>query len=542
MKRSTTIWKKSIIPLLVFFLSFSGLAQVNGSVAGNGQKPNIVLIYADDLGIGLLGHEGQKIIKTPHIDQLAKEGVRFTNAYSNMLCAPARASLITGLHDCHKQGFEITPGGFYKKISTGNYEQGQIEKILNGALRPIPQNQVFLGQVAQEAGYITAQIGKLEWGFSTTDHQMKRHGWDRYYGYLDHVRAHGFYPPFLFEDGKLVDIEGNTLANCGKSGEPETPENFAERQNREGKAQYSQDLFMNKALDFISTNKDRPFFLYFPTQLPHGPVAIPEIHPDFINDERLTPVEKEYASMVKMLDDNVGQIMQKLKELKIDGETLVIFTADNGHEIYYGQKGRVEKPYTNIKTGERFDDVDHKYYSHLSGDVFDGNGGRAGMKRSNLQGGIQVPLIVRWPAKIEAGSSNDGLVANYDLLATMAEVTGFSKPFHTDGISFYEALVGKSTEVGREFVVYSSYTGPTLITDEGWKIRTDLNKQVFELFFLPDDFKEANDLSQQHPKKLKELKSRLLAACEGDLKNGHFTNRGSILKVARKKGKWTGGE
>ncbi|WP_201799531.1 arylsulfatase [Zobellia amurskyensis] len=531
------IWKKYTTALVVFIGSFYGLAQEYKSSAATVQKPNIILIYTDDLGIGLLGHEGQKIIKTPHIDQLAKEGVRFTNAYSNMLCAPARASLITGLHDSHEQGFEITPGALYKKISTGEYNQSQIEKLVNSNLTPIPENQIFLGQVAQEAGYQTAQIGKLEWGFSTTDHQMKRHGWEYYYGYLDHVRAHGFYPPFLFEEGKLVNIEGNTLANCGKSGEPEIPENSKERKSMEGKVQYSQDLFMDKALNFISTNKEEPFFLYFPTQLPHGPVAIPKVHQDFVHDDRLTPIEKEYASMVKMLDDNVGQIVQKLKELKIDDETLIIFTADNGHEIYYAQEGRVEKPYANIKTGKRFDDVEHKYYSHLSGDVFDGNGGRAGMKRSNLQGGIQVPLIVRWPAKIEAGSTSHKLVANYDLLATIAELTGFSKPVDTDGISFYKELLGENTEEGHEFVVYSSYTGPTLVTKEGWKIRTDLDKEVFELFFLPDDFKEANDLSEKHPQKLQELKDQLLTACEGDFRNGHFSNGGSILKVSTKAGK-----
>lgn len=520
-----------LFALSSFVLFPSCKSNTNEEKEVEDKKPNIILIYADDLGIGLLGHEGQKIIKTPHIDRLAEEGLRFQNAYSNMLCAPARASLITGLHDCHKQKFEITPGAMYKKISTGKYDQGEVERTINEALSPIPENQVFLGQVAQEAGYKTAQIGKLEWGFSATDQQMKRHGWDYYYGYLDHVRAHGFYPPFLFENGKSVDIEGNTLANSGKSGEPETPENNKERNDMAGKGQYSQNLFMDKALDFMDQNKDTPFFLYFPTQLPHGPVAIPEIHADFVDDNRLTPIEKEYASMVKMLDDNVGQLMQKLKELEIDDNTMVIFTADNGHEIYYTQKGRVEKPYTNIQTGVRFDNVEHKYYSELSGDIFDGNGGQAGMKRSNLQGGIRVPLIFWWPAQIKPGKTSERLVANYDLLPTIAEATGFSKSFRTDGISFYDELIGEDKNPGHESIVYSSYTGPTLITEDGWKIRTDLEKEVFELYFLPDDFKEENNLSKQHPKKLEALKNKLLTACEGDFKNGLFSNRGSIIKI-----------
>ncbi|CAM4276771.1 arylsulfatase [Zobellia nedashkovskayae] len=520
-----------LVALSSFVLFFSCKPNVDKTNDVVERKPNIILIYADDLGIGLLGHEGQQIIKTPHIDALANEGLCFQNAYSNMLCAPARASLITGLTDCHAQKFEITPGAMYKKISTDNVTQTEVENNINEALRPIPADQVFLGQVAKEVGYKTAEIGKLEWGFSATDQQMKRHGWDYYYGYLDHVRAHGFYPPFLFENGKKVDIKGNTLANAGKSGEPETSENFTERHDMKGKAQYSQDLFMNRALNFIETNRDNPFFLYFPTQLPHGPVAIPQIHPDFVNDDRLTPIEKEYASMIKMLDDNVGQLMQKLKELELDENTIVIFTADNGHEIYYAQEGRVLKPYANIETGQRFDDVEYKYYSNLAGDVFDGNGGQAGMKRSNLQGGIRVPLIFKWPAQIQPGKTSNRLVANYDLVATLAEVTGFNKPFHTDGISYYDELIGTSTDSGHESVVYSSYTGPTLITKEGWKIRTDLKKGVFELFFLPDDYKEENDVSKQHSDTLEALKMELLKACEGDLENGFFSNEGSIIKV-----------
>ena len=183
------------------------------------EKPNIILIYADDLGIGLLSHEGQKIIKTPNIDKLANEGIRFENAYSCMLCAPARASLITGLHDCHEKRFEITNAGIYKKISSGEYTHQAVETMINEQLSSVPEEMVFLGQVAKEAGYITAQFGKLEWGFASTHQQMKQHGWDYYFGYLDHVRAHGFYPPFLFINGELTEIKGNTLPNCGKSGE-----------------------------------------------------------------------------------------------------------------------------------------------------------------------------------------------------------------------------------------------------------------------------------------------------------------------------------
>lgn len=485
-------------------------------------KPNIILIYADDLGIGLLGHEGQNIIKTDNIDKLAQDGMRFNRAYSNMLCAPARASLITGIHDCHKNSFQITKGGAYINMKESTLYE--IESAINEKLNTIADDQVFLGEVAQKMGYKTAQFGKLEWGFSTTRQQMKQHGWDYYFGYLDHIRAHGFYPPFLFENGNIIEIEGNTHLNCGKSKEPETAEHFKERWIKEGKEVYSQNIFMENILNFIDSNKDTPFFLYFPTQLPHGPVSIPTVHPDFINDERLTQIEKEYASMVKLLDDNIGQILSKLKEHNLDDNTIVIFTADNGHEIYYSKAGRILKPYTNSQTGERFDDYERKYYSDLAGDVFDGNGGRAGLKRSNLEGGINVPLIIKWPQKIKKGRISKRLIANYDILPTIAEITGYSEKYKTDGASFYKELIEDENHEEHEFVVYSSFVGPTLITNDGWKLRTYLNKDAFELYFLPKDFREEKDLSKKFPDKMKELRSKLLEACDGDFYNGLYSS------------------
>ena len=494
-------------------------------------QPNIILIYADDLGIGLLSHEGQEIIKTTHIDRLAEEGIRFQNAYSCMLCAPARASLIAGRHDCHEKRFEITNAGIYKRISTEEYTPAEIENMINSRLSPVPDEMVFLGEVAKKAGYITAQIGKLEWGFASTHEQMKRHGWDYYFGYFDHIRAHGFYPPFLFHKNGLIEIDGNTLENCGKSGEPETQEVYEERWDMKGKQIYSQHVFMDSLLNFITNHKNQPFFLYFPTQLPHGPVSIPSIHPDFANDSRLTQIEKEYASMVKLLDDNLGQIMQKLKSLNIEDNTIVIFTSDNGHEIYYGLEGRIHKPYANMKTGEVFDNLENKYYSDLGGDVFDGNGGRAGLKRSNLQGGIQVPLIIRWPNKIEPNRISKLLVANYDILPTIAEITACSSSLHSDGISFFNELTHTDSEVEHEFVVFSSFSGPTLITKNGWKIRSYLDKNAFELYYLPDDFREETDLAEEFPDKLIELKTLLLKACDGDLKNGLYSSKKNQIKI-----------
>ena len=493
-------------------------------------KPNVILIYADDLGRGLLSEEGQKIIKTPNIDRLANEGIRFENAYGCMFCAPARASLLTGYHDCHtdKDKWKISAGGAYMKISREQMTQDEIESKLNEQQGEIPENEVFLAEVFKQAGYTTGEVGKLEWGFSSTDKQMKRHGWDYYYGFLDHVRCHGFYPPFLFENGVLVPIEGNTRTDCGKSIENETEKGFEERWNMDGKAQYSQNLFLDKILDFIRSNKDKPFFLYHPTQLPHGPVAIPEVYPEYKSDSRLTQIEKEYASMVKMLDDQVGIIMSELKKLGIDQNTIVVFAADNGHEIYYSQEGRIVKPARNMKTGELFNEIDTKYYSELAGDVFDGNDGMAGIKRSNWEGGVRVPLIFHWPGKFQEGVTSKALVANYDFISTMADLVNYTIPIAKDGVSYLPELLGRKTKQ-HDYVVYSSFVGPALVTNDGWKIRYYAPNDIFQLYYLPNDYREENNLIAGNQEKAESLKKLLIKECDGDLKNGWFKIGSSVL-------------
>ncbi|SHJ38151.1 Arylsulfatase A [Arenibacter nanhaiticus] len=495
-------------------------------------KPNVILIYADDLGRGLLSHEGQKIIKTPNIDNLAKEGMRFENAYGAMLCAPARASLITGYHDVHGDRWKITSGNAYANISTGKMDQDEIALKLNNQLGETAASEVFLAEIFKNSGYKTAEIGKLEWGFSATDKQMKRHGWDYYYGYLDHQRCHGFYPPFLFENGNLVEIKGNTRINSGKSRELETAETYNERWNMEGKSVYSQNLFLEKIIGFINENKDRPFFLYHPTQLPHGPVAIPEVHKEFVNDDRLTQIEKEYASMVKMLDDHVGIIMNELKTLGIDDNTIVVFTSDNGHEIYYSQEGRILKPVRNMTSGEFFDDINTKFYSEIGGDVFDGNDGMAGIKRSNWEGGVRVPLLVRWPGKIQPGTTSNTLVANYDFMATMADLLEYNTLEGKDGVSYLPELLGHQGKT-QEYVVYSSFLGPAIVTHDGWKLRYFAAKDIFQLYFLPNDYREENNIILGNGEKAKELERILTEECNGDLNNGWFTYGRNILPAIK---------
>lgn len=485
-------------------------------------KPNVILIYADDLGRGLLGTYGQEIIKTPNIDRLADEGMRFENAYGCMLCAPARASLITGMHDCHKNEWNITGAGIYKKLDI-DFSFDEIKEKIHKAAIPAKKDEIFLGQVAQNAGYVTAEFGKLEWGFATTPERIERHGWDYHFGYYDHVRCHGFYPPFLFENGEKINIPGNTRVDCGKSGEPETSKIFEERWDMNGKAVYSENIIMDKLLSFMDRNNPRntnkPFFIYFPTQLPHGPVAIPDVHPDFKNNQNLTEIEKEYASMVKMLDDDVGRIYAKLEELNIIDNTIIIFTSDNGHEIYYSKAGRTSKNWRKSLSGEKYDNIKTKYYSELNGDIFDGNDGMAGLKRSNWEGGTRIPLFWYWKGKINPGVISNQMVSNYDFLNTLAEIVGQNPVPEKDGISYAETLFGGQSEV-RDYTVNRSFIGPAIVTKEGWKLRYYLQKDVFQLYYLPDDYREENDLSLEQKEKVEKLKEILFNECDKDWNNG----------------------
>lgn len=489
-------------------------------------KPNIIYIYADDLGRGMLSCYGQKHFSTPNIDRVANEGVRFTNFYGCVFCAPARASLLLGLHDCHRGTWTYTTGGIYNRVASGHITVDQIAELVHTtSLQPGPDD-IFLPQVAKAAGYATGQIGKLEWGFATTCREIVRHGWDYHYGWYDHARCHGFYPPFLFEDGKVVQIPGNTRDDCGVTPEGETPENLEKRWDMSGKAVYSQDLFDQKILEFIRANRDRPFFLFHPSQLPHGPISIPGIHPSVAGNPALTQYEKEYASMVLRLDRTVGIVLDELERLGIDDKTMVMFSSDNGHECYYQEEGRCNH-WMNVSTGEFYDDITTKHYSELSGDVFDGNDGMAGKKWTAWEGGPRVPAMVRWPGKVGAGRVSDRLIANYDLMATMADMVGVPCPSGKDGISYLPELLGEvDPSQGHEYVVFGSFKGPAIVTREGWKLRFIKQPGIntYQLYHLPDDYREERDLIKEGPADVvNHLSTAMLQECGGNYRNGMAT-------------------
>lgn len=241
---------------------------------------------------------------------------------------------------------------------------------------------------------------------------------------------------------------------------------------------YADDL--GKGLLSAYGQKQYTTFLYHPTQLPHGPVSVPEVYPEIQNNFQLTPIEKEYASMVKKLDIHVGLILQELRKQGLEKNTIVVFSSDNGHEIYYSQKGRAEKPYRNLQSGEFFDDLNNKYSSSLSGDIFNGNASMAGLKRSNLQGGVNVPLIFYWK----------GTFAENVLLPD------------------------------NRYVVYSSNLGAAIVENTGWKLRHYAKKNIFELYNLNTDPQERNNLIDNYPQIAEKLINILIRECESDLRNG----------------------
>lgn len=484
--------------------------------------PNIILIYADDLGRGMLGCYGQKLIKTPNIDRLAAQGMRFTNAYHCSFCAPSRASLLTGLHDCHRGGFTYCQGQVYHRLTQGRMTLDELgEMIQSVSLQPGP-DQVFLAQVAQRAGYATAEIGKLEWGFAVTPQEMIRHGWDYHYGYYDHWQCHGFYPTYLFENGRRVPIPGNTRDDFGRNPNSESDANRAFRADRTGRAVYSQDLFDEKILSFLRTHQDNPFFLFHPSQLPHGPIAIPEIHPSVKDHPHLTQFEKEYASMVLRLDHTVGLILDELEKLGIDDRTIILFAADNGHEVYYDQPGRTSSSH-NLRTNQPHDNITTRHTTENSGDIFNGNDGMSGKKWTNWDGGVRIPLIVRWPGVVQQGAVTSHLTAGYDLLATLADIVGSPIPPGTDGISILPTLQGDTDrEQQHPYIVFASLLGPAIVTPDGWKLRhLRLPKQnLYQLYHLPDDPMEMRDLVRDAAEVTCRLSADILRACDGNFANG----------------------
>lgn len=492
-------------------------SSFSSSRGAKDRQPNIILIYADDLGMGCLGCYGQEVLKTPHIDRLANQGMLFTRVYSSPYCCPARASLLMGVHDSHSRSYTQTPGGMEIEMDRKGVALSMLDENVEAARAIKPgANEVFLPELMKKAGYVTGQFGKLDWGFMASPSELKRHGWDEYVGYMDHVRAHGFYPPYLWKNGKPLILEGNTLADAGKTQERYTPETSKKRRgNRAGKAVYAPDVLLEETLDFMQRHRTQPMFIFFSTNLPHGPVDVP---PAYLKSMDMAAVRKagraagipepeidaaeEYAAMVQYLDDQVGSIVEKVKELGLEEDTVIVFASDNGHELYYRQNKALG--HANNYHGGVIDGTGKIY------DVFRGNRGTVGkgrsmvdfsnLKWSDREGGLRVPMIVWAPGRVRAGSSSDALIANYDHMAAFADLAGVPLPEGKDAVSYAPLLDGGNL-APRPYVVVNKM----VVTQDGWKLIKEKGKEL--LFDLNADAGERRDLSAEKPEALARLRA-----------------------------------
>lgn len=444
MNKNTQSRRHFLTGLGVGGLALTGCMSRSAAAPSKADRPNIIYIMADDLGYGDLSCYGQQKFQTPHIDRLASEGMKFTQHYSgSTVCAPSRCSLMTGLHTGHCQ-------------IRGNQEvkpEGQV---------PIDGSTVTISTLLKQGGYRTGMFGKWGLGFPGSSGDPANF-FDTFYGYNCQREAHSYYPDHLWRNRERIELDGKT---------------------------YSHDLILDAAKEFISENKDRPFFCYLPVTIPHAAMHAPKdlhdkyrkLFPEFeasvgkySGPEVNNPVAA-FAAMVEHMDNGVGEIMALLKKLNIDENTVVIFTSDNGP---------------------------HKEGGHKP-DFFDSNGPLRGYKRDLYEGGIRVPMIVRWPAKIKSGSATDHISAFWDVLPTVCEIANIETPDDLDGISFVPAMLGKKQkrheylywefkeQGGKQAVRMGRWKGVRLKTvqDPGGPI---------ELYDLDKDLAEKNDVAAEHP-------------------------------------------
>ncbi len=439
------------------------------------KKPNVIYLLADDLGYGDLGCYGQQQIKTPNLNTLASEGMRFTQHYAgSTVCAPSRSSLLTGLHTGHT-------------FVRGNKEVG------SEGQQPLGEDVYTIAQLMKEAGYITGAFGKWGLGMQNTTGSPLKKGFDEFFGYLCQRYAHRYYPEYLWHNDEKFPLAGNNWTT---------------------KKTYAPDVIHQKSLDFVRRNKDNPFFLYIPYVAPHAEIIAPDDEfmdmyrgkfsetPWGINNKESVHMGNDYgadnfavegyssqttpravfAAMVSRLDAQVGELMEVLIELGISDNTLIIFTSDNGPH----REGGADP------------------------DFFNSNGSLKGYKRDLYEGGIRVPLLVKWPGKIKAGTTNKHPSIFYDMMPTLAALTNTSLDIRTDGVSFLPILLGDGNQQQHDFLYWEFHElqGRQAIRKGDWKlVRYNVLTSDFttELYNLATDSAEQNNLANSNPEKVTEL-------------------------------------
>ena len=429
--------KVLFIPILLSLLVIAPHATAD-------ERPNIILIMADDLGYGHIGPFGQEKIRTPHLDQMAEEGMRFTQFYSGSpKCAPARSVLMTGYHAGH------TP-------VRGN----------SGGI-PLRKEDLTFAEVLQNAGYRTGLFGKWGLGDAGTTGAPRKKGFDEFFGYLHQRHAHFYYASYLWDNEEKYII----------------PE------NRNGKrGVYTHDVILDRGLAFLESEKENSFFAFFSFTIPHHEWTAPE--------ETLKEYEGQFeekvpehtwregyalpdapranmAAMITHMDKGIGKIMDKLKALGIDDNTLVIFTSDNGADSY----------------------------SIASPDFFKANGELRGFKYDFYEGGIRVPTIARWPAQTPAGSDCATPLHFTDFMNTFADIAGTTKavPKDVDGLSFLPSLTANGTQEVHDFLYWGSVKGEWAGRVGNWKVVQQEGMSKPALFDLAKDPGEQKDLADEFP-------------------------------------------
>jgi arylsulfatase A len=427
--------------------------------------PNIVYILADDLGYGDLSCYGQRKFSTPNIDRLALEGMLFTQHYTGCtVSAPSRSCLMTGLHSGH------TP----IRGNKGWKPEGQW---------PLPAESYTVAEMLKTRGYVTGAFGKWGLGFIDSEGDPNSQGFDEFFGYNCQTLAHNYYPDHLWHNHEKILLPENDSSKTGI---------------------YSADIIHKAALAFLEANKDKPFFIYYPTTLPHAELFAKEEYMKMFRGKfdpektykgvdngptfRLGPYGSQpeshaaFAAMVKELDDYVGELVSKLKELGLEKNTIVIFASDNGPH--------------NEGGGDP--------------DFFDSNGALRGYKRDLYEGGIRTPMLIKWQGKVKAGTKSDHISAFWDILPTFADIAGADKPENIDGISFLPVLLGKK-QAQHDYLFWEFHEqgGKFAVRMGNWKaVKLNLEKNPqgpTELYDLTTDIGETNNIASSNPETVKKM-------------------------------------
>jgi arylsulfatase A-like enzyme len=440
--------------LLASALSPSLAAAAAEQAEASKRPPNVVLILTDDLGYGDVACYGQQRIKTPNIDRLAAEGMRFTDFYAgSTVCAPSRSVLLTGLHTGHST-------------------------VRANGMTTMAEGDTTVAELLKAKGYATAVIGKWGMGNPKSTGWPSRQGFDYFYGYASHTDAHNLFPAHLWRNDEKVMLK-NKVEPVGERGSK-----AVERH------EYAPDLFLAEVQTFIRDNKDKPFFVYYSIPVPHANsgarkdgMEVPSDEP--YSNENWPQQEKNKAAMITRMDGHIGQLVDQLKQLGLDENTLILFTSDNGPHKEGGA-----------------DPTFHK-----------SSGPLRGIKRDLYEGGIRVPMIARWPGKIKAGTTSSMPSAFWDVLPTLAEVAGAESPKNLDGKSIVPTLTGQ-TQQPHEFLYWEFHERgfQQAVRTGDWKGVRHGTDQPLELYDLKSDIGETTDVAAKHPDVVKKIEQYLATA------------------------------